>query len=135
MQLGYLDQSGVDRVLEKQRKINLRFGEIALHEGILTPEQLEHALDVQRTSQVRLGEALLRIRALTPERLQQELGEFARLEEESLKEEKSRRESLPHAEFIQCIVDMTRTVPNVTSDLVCSIWLARRERRATAARG
>ena len=25
------------------------------------------------------------------------------------------------------LVDMTRTVPNVTSDLVCSLWLARRE--------
>jgi DAACS family dicarboxylate/amino acid:cation (Na+ or H+) symporter len=28
------------------------------------------------------------------------------------------------------LVDMTRTVPNVTSDLVCSLWLARREQRA-----
>ena len=25
------------------------------------------------------------------------------------------------------IVDMTRTMPNVTSDLVCSLWLAKRE--------
>jgi Na+/H+-dicarboxylate symporter len=25
------------------------------------------------------------------------------------------------------LVDMTRTIPNVTSDLVCSLWLARRE--------
>src|SRR5690606_1666729 len=25
------------------------------------------------------------------------------------------------------LVDMTRTVPNVTSDLVCSLWLSRRE--------
>ena len=25
------------------------------------------------------------------------------------------------------LVDMTRTVPNVTSDLVCSLWLARRD--------
>ncbi len=37
------------------------------------------------------------------------------------------------AEFLALIlgvdrlVDMTRTVPNVTSDLVCSLWLARRE--------
>ena len=28
------------------------------------------------------------------------------------------------------LVDMTRTVPNVTSDLVCSLWLARREGHA-----
>jgi Na+/H+-dicarboxylate symporter len=28
------------------------------------------------------------------------------------------------------LVDMTRTIPNVTSDLVCSLWLARRERAA-----
>ncbi len=30
---------------------------------------------------------------------------------------------------IDRLVDMTRTVPNVTSDLVCSLWLARREAR------
>jgi DAACS family dicarboxylate/amino acid:cation (Na+ or H+) symporter len=30
------------------------------------------------------------------------------------------------------IVDMTRTVPNVTSDLVCSLWIARRERAAAS---
>ena len=30
------------------------------------------------------------------------------------------------------LVDMTRTVPNVTSDLVCSLWLARRDARARA---
>ncbi|MEC7584621.1 MAG: dicarboxylate/amino acid:cation symporter [Planctomycetota bacterium] len=29
------------------------------------------------------------------------------------------------------IVDMTRTVPNITSDLICSLWLARKERRTT----
>lgn len=28
------------------------------------------------------------------------------------------------------LVDMTRTIPNVTSDLVCSLWLARREGHA-----
>lgn len=28
------------------------------------------------------------------------------------------------------LVDMTRTIPNVTSDLVCSLWLARREGQA-----
>jgi Na+/H+-dicarboxylate symporter len=26
------------------------------------------------------------------------------------------------------IVDMTRTMPNVTSDLLCSMWVAKRER-------
>ncbi|MBK8974853.1 MAG: dicarboxylate/amino acid:cation symporter [Planctomycetes bacterium] len=30
------------------------------------------------------------------------------------------------------LVDMTRTVPNVSSDLVCSLWLARRERARVA---
>lgn len=27
------------------------------------------------------------------------------------------------------IVDMTRTMPNVTSDLLCSAWVAKHERR------
>jgi DAACS family dicarboxylate/amino acid:cation (Na+ or H+) symporter len=31
------------------------------------------------------------------------------------------------------IVDMTRTMPNVTSDLVCSLWIARREAAAGGA--
>jgi len=32
------------------------------------------------------------------------------------------------------IVDMTRTVPNISSDLVCSIWLARKGARASGVR-
>ncbi|HEB52718.1 MAG TPA: dicarboxylate/amino acid:cation symporter [bacterium] len=33
------------------------------------------------------------------------------------------------------LVDMTRTLPNVSSDLVCSLWLARREARALSGTG
>lgn len=32
------------------------------------------------------------------------------------------------------IVDMTRTVPNISSDLICSLWLTRKERRAISSR-
>jgi DAACS family dicarboxylate/amino acid:cation (Na+ or H+) symporter len=28
------------------------------------------------------------------------------------------------------LIDMTRTMPNVTSDLICSLWLSRREGHA-----
>lgn len=73
---GFMDADAVERINMLQRKVDKRFGELAVSECLLTEDQLSTLLSSQMKERLMLGEALVKNGAVTSEVLGKQLEAF-----------------------------------------------------------
>ncbi|HOK40085.1 MAG TPA: chemotaxis protein CheX [bacterium] len=86
----YLTPEQVNEIYFEQRKTNKYFGEIAREKGYLTKEQVEELLKYQSKRNVFIGEIFISLGYLTREQLAIELEEFHKKEESQQKDAKQK---------------------------------------------
>jgi hypothetical protein len=70
LKLGFLDMLQIDALLDEQSRRKKLFGELAVDQGFMTPDQVRGLLDVQRVDRsLDLGKVLIVCGHLTPQAL------------------------------------------------------------------
>jgi len=72
----YITAAEADKINDKQRSLDKRFGEVAIELGLLSDEQIESLLAIQKKEKIFFGEILLRKNFLDEQTLNKALEEF-----------------------------------------------------------
>jgi len=97
----------VDEIQDTQRHVDRRLGEIALDRQWLTARQLEELLAAQSGRHLLLGELLVEAGALDRGEMESALGDFESLQSSHTRQLEALLRSLPAAEVIRSLLDLT----------------------------
>ncbi len=73
---GLLSAADAERINAEQRRTDARFGDIAQRMGLLSKDNIEYLTTLQKQSHIRIGQALVAVGALTSDALERELAVY-----------------------------------------------------------